>query len=165
MPDDLKETLRKTAEAQRKRDQQDQVDAYVNLYGRLFDRAAAYTTGVIVAGYASIFAVWGFTRDLMPPTLSAISGLLLLVSSMTFVLWEVFSNIRNTRLFRDIAKRLHGDPDSTLAALQQYEKERRQGALESAGGWWTVLVVTLVTAVGALGVMLWSLASSLWTVL
>ena len=164
MSDDLKEIVRKSAEAQRKRDQQDQVDAYFDVYGRLFDRAAAYTKGVIIAGYASIFAVWGFTRDLMPPTLSAISGLLLLVSSGTFVLWEVFSNIRNARLFRGIAKRLLGDP-FTVAAMQQYETESRQGALESAGGWWTVIVVSLVTAVGALGVMFWSLASSLWTAL
>ena len=31
--DDLKETVRKMAEAQRKREQQDQIDAYINIYG------------------------------------------------------------------------------------------------------------------------------------
>ena len=141
----------------------ERLDASVRVYSRLYERASAYTKGVVAVGYASAFAVWAFVKDLMSPAAHAVSGILLIVSVVTFVLWEVFENINMHSHFDQASEKLRGDdPVAAVKAIDEYEAELQAEAFAGARLWKMVVIVTLGTALAAVAPMVWSLLSHLW---
>src|SRR5690606_34242798 len=54
-----------------------------------FDSAEKHFKTVQLAGYAVFFAVWGFTRQWIPPVAEALAALLMILSASFFVSWEL----------------------------------------------------------------------------
>nr|WP_298163726.1 hypothetical protein [uncultured Pseudomonas sp.] len=68
------------------RQELDKHKAFVELN---FDSAEKHFKTVQLAGYAVFFAIWGFTRQWIPPTAEAFAALSMIVSAVVFVFWEL----------------------------------------------------------------------------
>lgn len=58
-----------------------------------FGLSQTYTTIVIFGGYAAFFAIWGFTKDHLSKEQAYWAALLIGVSVLTFVLFEIFKMV------------------------------------------------------------------------
>lgn len=89
-----------------------------------FENAEKHFKTVQLAGYAVFFAVWGFTREWMSPFAEASAALLMMLSALIFVLWE----IGKTSILASILKRNAGISsdglDKFLIALSSHFKSK-----------------------------------------
>lgn len=68
-----------------------QVNKHDSTYSNAVESTARYNSIVVGIGYAGFFGLWSMIRDQAPqsPTLHALAALLVSVSLMVFVFWEV----------------------------------------------------------------------------
>jgi hypothetical protein len=70
-----------------------QVQASLELMGRMHGNHVSYTNLIVVAGYAGFFTFWSTIKNDLPKWLYAVSGLLIIVSLLCFITWEVTKSI------------------------------------------------------------------------
>lgn len=87
-----------------------QLQAVLDLTGRLQTNAVAYTNLVIVAGYAAFFTFWGNLENNLPQWLHALSGLFILLSLLLFLAWEVTKMIWSAFHLRQLERQFHNRP-------------------------------------------------------
>lgn len=151
---DLQQQLSKALQAQQQQEREKALDLIVSLVGRLLEKASAYTKGVIAVGYAAILAAWGFAKDWMPPVAHAITGLLLILSVVIFVLWEVYANISSTSQFDKLVAGLNdSDPATAIATFQKHSADIYRRELRIAWAWRAVVIATLATGLAAASVI------------
>lgn len=154
--DDLRHTLEKLVEANNRRQAEAQIELQTKVFGKLIDRSAAYTKGVISVGYAATFGVWAFTRELMSARQQALTGLLLLLSAVVFALWEVYGNITAAAEFDRFLASIRKPAIDAVADLKRYESDIERRQLMRSRSWLFVVCVSLLSAVAAIGIMVWA---------
>lgn len=124
----------------------------VEVHAKLFDRASAYTRGVVAVGYAAILGAWGFAKGWMPAAAHALAGLLLIVSVLVFVLWEVYVNVALGLHYASLGERLAGDPAAAPRLVVELENKWARGNARRFAAWKLCLIATVVT--GLLGALI-----------
>jgi hypothetical protein len=99
-----------------------QVQTALEIMNRMQVGHAAYTNLVIAAGYAAYFALWSTLKGDLPSWLYALSGMLMTLSLLTFMVWEIMKMIWSAVAFRHIENRLASRPASS-EAVTQWQKE------------------------------------------
>ncbi|MBI4780641.1 MAG: hypothetical protein HY785_04895 [Oscillatoriophycideae cyanobacterium NC_groundwater_1537_Pr4_S-0.65um_50_18] len=98
-----------------------QVQTVLEIISRLQTSNASYTNLILAAGYAAFFAFWSTLKSDMPIKLYATSGLLMVLSLMFFIAWEIIKMIWTTLALRSIEGKLTSRPPEpdTMAKFQQ----------------------------------------------
>jgi hypothetical protein len=99
-----------------------QVQAALEITNRMQSGHAAYTNLVIAAGYAAYFTLWSTLKGDLPNWLYATSGLLITLSLLIFIAWEIAKMIWSAIAFRNIENRLAsraGSPE----AITKWQQE------------------------------------------
>ncbi|QIM50046.1 hypothetical protein G9Q38_13125 [Pusillimonas sp. DMV24BSW_D] len=168
----LQEAVKKHAEQQQKialeiekQKQQAATDKMVNTLERIlsssYEKATAYNNAVIVAGYASFFAIWAATKPALTQWISITSALLMVVSATIFVGYELFKMIQNSRTFL-LLRKIANDPEARKNPMvfqsktEAFERLQRSESLRCMGIWVVVLGCTVSTAVSAIGLLVYS---------
>ncbi|EJC6960356.1 hypothetical protein MX910_004386 [Vibrio vulnificus] len=73
------------------------VEAQIKILTASYDKMAAYTNLVVVAGYATFFGLWNLTKDILSPDQKLWSALLIAISASVFVIFEVTKNYFHSR--------------------------------------------------------------------
>ena len=73
------------------------VEAVSKLVTTTYDKAVAYTNLILIAGYASFFALLGATKSLLHERTTVIAALLMAISVSSFILFEVYKMILHAR--------------------------------------------------------------------
>ncbi len=157
-----------------KKAQQDKAEAdaervrhiLIDIQTKVFDRAAAYTNLIMFGGYAGGFAIWNFTRDMLGTSAQAWVALLLIISLATFILFEVFKMVFSSKaVFRQraiLTKEM--PPDQFFAKLRELEQHDNLRIAKILIPLWVgVLVISVSTALGAVGICLWVFAANVIT--
>jgi len=66
------------------------IEMRTQLISEAYERAAAYTNLIVLAGYAGTFTLWSFTADFLPERAEIITALMLGISLFVFCGWEVY---------------------------------------------------------------------------
>ncbi len=108
----LSQLLAQLSEKERQQVAKEIVDTQVKIVAALYDKSIAYTNLIIIAGYASFFGMWAFTKQYLSPKQVLWSALIMSVSIVTFVFFEV---IKMTTTSRSLLARSKAtfDPAST----------------------------------------------------
>lgn len=130
------------------------VDLNVRIIAAAYEKASAYANLLIVAGYAGFFALWQMTKDYLGRKQTLLSALLMLVSLIVFIVFEIYKGHYTSRFLKtfhnSILKREHQTSLGTfveqMTALEQAE---RQGALRFLTFWNMTFWVTTITGLGA----------------
>ena len=139
---------------QRQYDQQ--LDAMLKVLTTLYSNARSYNNLLIIAGYAVFFAIWGFLRDDISRSASHLALLLMLVSAVVFVLWEVAKmSWTDWRMKRKINAVL--PPGDHVARIRRVEEAELSQAAIFLQFWAPQLIVTVGTGVAAIVVLFWNL--------
>jgi hypothetical protein len=119
-----------------------------------FGHASTYFSVVIIGGYGAAFALWNFTKEILEPWLIVTCGLLLCVSVISFVGFEIFKMVLvtiNTRSQAEMANSLN--TDDLDAARNKAVKSAVTLNKWNYFVWRVALVVCTLTAAGA-GILL-----------
>ncbi|MCI0565105.1 MAG: hypothetical protein MN733_42100 [Nitrososphaera sp.] len=136
----------------------------VDVQTKVFDRAAAYTNLIMLGGYAGAFAIWNFTREHLTEWAEIWAALLLTISLVTFIFFEVFKMVFSSRITLKqralLTKAL--PPDQFVKELQEL------GLQDSVRTnrwviplWIGSLAIAVPTALGAVGIFIWSFVTIL----
>lgn len=133
----------------------------IELLAAPYERLTAYVNSVAIVGYASFFAIWAFTRDLMSPRLNRAAALLMLISCSVFVFWEVWQMYMNARQVDKIAGALQRAAKPGTGPIEELARIAPDKALLRARLWALQVYISAGTAVVAVALMAWSLGISL----
>ncbi len=141
-----------TAEMQAQ--QRAQINAIKEIVTHSYSRSAAYTNLILVAGYAAFFTVWKAMKSDLNEILILLSGLLVLVSVLLFVFFEVYGMFVRTLHFGDLQRKLAQKPSPTFVQeIQAAEKELMAKAFRV----WRIIFVPTVL-LGMVGGLLLAVA-------
>lgn len=154
----LQELIEAAAKQEQERLATQIVEAQQKLITVSYDKAATYTTVIIFGGYAGMFALWQLTKDFLSKPQALWAALLVLISLVSFVLFEVGKMILVTRSVFAKARvlnspRVKSDPHYLLQALQDLENTQHATLLPFMIGWAISVGVCIITALGAVGVL------------
>lgn len=106
--------------------QRDLLQAQKELLSEGFQRANAYTNLILGAGYAGFFAVWAFTRAELSTALIFWSAILVTISLLTFVSFEVFRTLYNGIAMLELSRAVEDEANFAihLAAWKRKQQTR-----------------------------------------
>lgn len=157
-PTNLAELLEAAAKQEQERLANQIAEAHQKLITISYDKAATYTTVIIFGGYAGFFAIWQITKDYLTKQQTLWSALLILVSLLLFVLFEVLKMVLVTKAFLSKAKILQKpevrtNPQRLLQALNELETVQ-QTILKGFIAIWAITVSICVgSAIGGAGIL------------
>lgn len=130
------------------------IDLLVEMTTVLFDKAAAYTSLVMLGGYAGIFSIWAFVNEGIDPRARLWVALLLMVSIVAFVAYEVYKMIFSAIQTYSLSALLNvpRTPEQMLEAFQEHQNRQKQSSSMplQIGIWLLFLGIAVAAAVGAL---------------
>lgn len=158
---DINRIVQELAERAQKQQQDERVDVIIKIMSALFDKAAAYTNIIIVAGYIAFFTVWGNMKESLSETEMLLSAFSITISLVFFVFLEVGKMIINSQSFRGLMKVINAPPDQFEKKLQEQQKAEQRLHIKVFRAWIVVLVLTVVPGLVGAGVLLWSFGRQL----
>lgn len=120
------------------------VDVQTAILSAGFDKAATYTNLIVLGGYATYFALWSQVKDHLTPIAEILSGLCMLVSALTFVLFEVYKMVYVGRTFHRqrgilIDDSIKNNPQAILSRLEEHQRETQRQTVIFGKVWlWNV---------------------------
>lgn len=133
-------------------------EALTKIVSATYDKAVAYTNVILVAGYASFFALWSATKPVLSEHLSIAAVLLMMLSVTIFVFFELFKMVQHGCLFsrhQDLLtdRGARDDPRLLQQRLKEFQDAQRQEGLRHVRVWIIVLWLTVPTALLAVGLL------------
>lgn len=158
---DISKLIQQQAELAQKKQQDDRVDVIVKIMSALYDKAAAYTNLIIVAGYIGFFTVWGNMKDTLSEGEMLLSAFCITFSLVFFVFWEVVKMIINSSVYRGLIEVINAPPNQFEEKLQEQQKSEQRLQIRLLRAWFVILILTVVPGVIGAGVLLWSFGRQL----
>lgn len=140
-----------------------QVEAAQQLTERLQANSRSYTHLIVAAGYAGFFGFWSMLRKGMPPWLYAMAGLLITISLVLFIGWEVTKMIWGSVHLNRVQKDLAAKPPSP-EIIAQFQNALSAFERRSNRVWIWFLVPTIAFGLGAAMCLLAHFSWRLWAV-
>lgn len=138
------------------------VENQIKAISATYDKGSAYTSLVIGAGYASFFGIWSVSKDYVSEPCATYALLLLILSAITFVFFEVYKNILTTfNLVRKSKAAVKARKMRTFK--EQYTEIMKAESAKDLANilfipiWATTATIAILTAVGGVGILITSL--------
>lgn len=158
----LQQELGRRAQAEQQRQREEQVrkmqEAEIWALSTMFDKAAAYTNVFIIGGYAAYWGLWTATKSYLNPLQVLVSALLMLVSIVTFVFFEVYKQYRTSMMSVERWRILNTpenqeSPEKCLLALKKFRSDIERANVGFVRFWHVTFCITVGAAIGALTVL------------
>lgn len=139
-------------------------DMVVNMTTALFDKSAAYTSLIIVAGYAGMFSIWAFVSDHLSKAATISVALLLGVSLVAFVTYEIYKMIYGATQMLGLSRLVNPPrpPTEFVRAFQEFEESRKRRS--STPGqifiWIIIMLISVLSALSAVGILFYNLLAT-----
>lgn len=157
-PTNLAEVIQHIAKQEQERMASQIAEAQQKLITVSYDKAASYTTVIIFGGYAGFFAIWQLSKEYLSKEQALWSALLIMISLLSFVLFEVIKMIMVTRsVFSKVAvlrdPQVRHDPQKLLTALNALDEAAHGGLGRFLYFWAATVFVALAGALGGASVL------------
>lgn len=118
----------------------------------LYDKAQAYNNFIVTLGYAGMFGIWSFVRDVMDPWDMKLIAVLLGSSLVLFMIWTVAQSIwimRATVQLSIVLSKPHETMEEHLEAIAAQEAVNMRKAIWQARIWPWFFVPTVLLGFGS----------------
>lgn len=72
--------------------EKEQLDFHRKFVESISEKADQYLRTIQLGGYAIFFAVWGITREWLTPFWGSLAAILMIISAIIFVIWEIWKS-------------------------------------------------------------------------
>ena len=155
--EDLKDAVIALTKHHTKEQREQSQRELIELNARNFDKAAAYSNLILLAGYAGAFAIWGNTKnDISRADNIWIAGTLG-ISIIAFIAHEVYQMAVRGTQFVAMSEFLFSDnePDAFFARLAELRRKEHAQTVRSVKGWTIQFAIALATAIIAAAILFW----------
>jgi len=159
---DMQKVVEELAKKALERDKDERVEIIIRVTSALFDKAAAYTNLIIIAGFAGFFAVWSSMKVYLSPLEMFTSAFCVTVSLSVFIFWEVFGMLVRSRTLKELLKVLNTPAAEFQGALAKQQKTEQLRNIWVFRIWAVALFFTIAPALVAAGVLIFSFGRQLW---
>jgi hypothetical protein len=162
----LQEALQAAAKREEERVAAEILDTQIKIVTATFNQAAAYTNLILLGGYAGFFGLWQLTKDYLSRDQALWSALLVLISLLFFILFEVIKMVLITKVTLKKARVLQSPgamstPTRALASLKDLESSFEHSMGPFMRFWGATVFICLVTAITAAGILAYAFVSGL----
>jgi len=159
--------MRLLEQQQQERVAKDIIESHVKILSAGYDKAVTYTNVIVIGGYASFFGLWSLSKPYLSAFQARWAAPIMLLSVTTFVLFEVYKMTVTTREQHSYAQILHNpeaqtNPNVLLTKLCEYEQNCRRQNITFIGVWRVNVIVAVVTAITAVGILGFGLVRGLF---
>jgi len=158
LPTNLPEVIQHIAREQQAKLAAEISEAQLKLVTVSYDKAASYTTVIIFGGYAGFFAVWQLSKQYLSKGQTLWAALMILISLLSFVLFEVLKMVLVTRMF--VARvsvlglpEVQADPKRLLQELKALEQVQRSHQRGFMVAWAVVVAICVSCALGGAAIL------------
>ena len=158
LPTNLTEVIQHIAKEQQAKLAGEIAEAQQKLITVSYDKAASYTTVIIFGGYAGFFAIWQLSNQYLSKGQTLWSALLILISLLAFVLFEVLKMVIVSRML--LAKvavlglpEVQADPQRLLQELKGLEESQRSLMRSFIFAWAVVVAICVACALSGAAVL------------
>mgnify|MGYP001260409379 FL=1 len=142
------------------------IESHVKILSAGYDKAVTYTNVIVIGGYASFFGLWSVSKPYLSAVQARWAGLIMLLSVSTFVFFEVYKMVVTTRELHKRTQILQNpeaqdNPTIWLAKLEEYEQNCRRENIAFIRIWGANVIVAVVSAVVAVGILGFSFVNGL----
>jgi hypothetical protein len=146
------------AKQERARAAEAAIEAQIRITAATFDKSAAYTNLILLAAYAGFFGLWQLTKEYLTASLALWSALLMLISVVTFVFFEVVKMAIVQRNFFQRAAVLRqpevrSDPIAVFGAYEELGKVHERVQFHFLRFWHVCIVIIIATGMGGATVL------------
>jgi hypothetical protein len=127
----------------------------------LFDKASTYTKVIIGLGYGGFFAAWSGTKQHLSPRLVVSSALLVTISLVLFIVYEIYQTTVISLLSIEFSKAVDHNPAELPTAMDTYRVKSRKLIRPMLAVWKYVFAATVATGLGAAGILIYAFIRSL----
>jgi hypothetical protein len=154
----LQDVIRQAAEKQQIELGEKIIETQIKILTVSYDKGMAYVNVIVIAGYAAFFGLWTLTKAHLAKDAAIWAALLMLISAATFVFFQVYQMVFIAQSlhskYKNLDEKLTGKPAQTvLAELKQLEELGKRSALLLLSVWRIQLLVAVITALLAFGVL------------
>ena len=121
----------------------------------------AYTNIIILAGYAGFFAIWNFTKPQLSNEQILWSALLMCISLMSFVAFEIYGMILRSKSFLGLTKVIN-DPKQFVTLLKGHNENEQSRAIIFGRVWIIGLFISVASGFIAAGILIWAFVCELF---
>ena len=162
----LQEMLQAAAKREQARIATEISDTQIKVVTAIFDKAVAYTNLMMVGGYAGFFGLWQLTKDFLSKPQALWAALLMLISLVSFILFEVIKMVFISWSTQKLALVLNSpanrnDPQLMIKQLNELQAIPERISTRFMVFWAITVVIALGTALGGAGVLGFAFISGL----
>jgi len=156
--DTIQEFLKAQANREQARVAAEISDTQIKVITATFDKSVAYTNLMLVGGYAGFFGLWQLTKEYLSKPQALWAALLVLISLVSFILFEVIKMVHISRAIQKQAGILNSpatrsDPQLLIKQLNELQAIQERGSIRFMIFWAVTVAVALSTALGGAGVL------------
>ena len=140
----------------------DLISTQKDLIAHAMGQAQAYTRGIIFGGYAAFFAGWAFAKSVIPPFHTVVSVILITLSIIVFILFEVYKMYISNKEFSRYSINIGKNPQNILALQEEFGREQAEKVIKFQPIWYGNIVWCLATGVGVVIILMWGFLVYLW---
>ena len=134
--------------------QKQQIAILKEILTHAYSKATAYANVVIIAGYAAFFTLWSSMKDKLPDTAMFTTAILMSLSVILFILFEVYKMIASSFYFRRLSKLFEQNKDAQFV-ITEFQEDGRKFDLQMSRIWVFVFVPTLVLGLSAASILVY----------
>ena len=159
MPLDMQQAVKEAAKAAEQKAIDELIDRQIRVVAGSFEKAAAYTNIIVLAGYAAFFGLWQLTKPLLSPKLALLAALLMSISAITFVVFEIYKTWASSRSILRLDQILldPGKANNLQVLLQAFrdhaDKERREHLVQIQI-WYVAFLISVITGIGGAAILM-----------
>jgi hypothetical protein len=137
------------------------VEFNTSIIAKSYEKALAYTNLIIFAGYVLFFSFWKEVRGELDKVWSGISVILVIISLIFFIAWEIFQMIQSSAYFRKLYSTFKLSPDNYSEKIQNFNKEIQKNQARVASLWIFELIFTIIPGFLGAGILLFLYSQNL----
>ncbi len=137
------------------------LEANKELLSHAYDRGMAYTNLILGAGYAGFFTTWSFTKDRLSERQTLWSALLVSLSLISFVVFEVYKTFYLSQSLLGLTRAVQ-DPANINRLIEEWQRDARSAQIRFGRIWATTFWFTLLTGLLGGAILIYSFVRALF---
>ncbi|SRR5712692_6331974 len=129
----------------------------------LFDKASTYTKLIFGLAYGGFFAFWSGTKQYLTSKQIVTSALLVTISLVLFVLFEILNAATLSHLAIKFSKSVTAPVNEFPASLERFQRSNARIVKALAITWYPTFFCSLISGLAGVGILLWGWVHWLYT--
>jgi hypothetical protein len=139
----------------------ERMDEFIKFQLQIYEKLDAYSKAIMLGGYAGIFAIWSFSRDILTPRATEWTAILAGTSLLIYIGWEIIGMATRAIRHHKFNLLINKSPSEFFKSLEDVRTADRTGMVREAWAWRFILLATAGSGYAAALLLLYNASAKL----